>query len=99
MNGMKTSWLWSSGSHTQTHTHEFSPRWTHAYVALAKYAGDGTARASIRKYRYRLSSGADKTVYVSNDQPVMVHDDVTSVTFEIWSWNAMGYAVEVMTFW
>lgn len=99
MNGMMTSWLWSSGSNTHTHTHDFPPRFTHAYIALAKYGGDGTARASIRKYRYRLTSGADKTVYVPGDAPNFAHHSVTSVTFEIWTWSAFGYAVEVMTFW
>lgn len=103
MNGMTTSWLWSSGNYSQTWTINFSPRWTHAYVMLSKYGGDGTARAGILKYRYRLSSGADKTVVLassgSSSPTQFAHSQVTSVTFEVWSFDAFGYATPVLTYW
>ena len=104
MNGMTTSWLWASGTYTQTLTLDFSPRWTHAYIMLSKYGGDGTARAGILSYRYRKPSGADKTVTLSAPEQgsaptEFAHDQVTSVTFEVWTFEAFGYATVVLTYW
>lgn len=104
MNGMTTLYLWASGNYTTTHTMNFSPRWTHAYICLSKTGGDGTARAGITKYRYRLNSGADKTVTLAAPGQGLTptqfaRNKVTSVTFEIWSFDHFGYATAVATYW
>jgi hypothetical protein len=104
MNGMSTGWLWTSGNITQSWTADFPPMFTLGYIGLSKVGGSGTARAGILSFRHRLASGADETVVLANSgdgaaPTTFSHENVTSVTFETWSSDALGYATAILTFW
>jgi len=103
MNGMTVTSLWCTDS-TKTLTIDFAPAFTLAYISLSKVSSDGTARAGITSFRHRLDTGADATVVLSAPGQGLTptkfsHAKVTSVTFEIWTFDCFGYATAVLTFW
>ncbi len=103
MKGMYTAHIFASGSITGTLSMNFPPQWTHAFIALTKYGGDGTSRAGILGYSYRLPNNSDKAVWLGsvggNSANSFAHADCTGIVYTIWSWNAYGDATLVVTRW
>jgi hypothetical protein len=107
MNGMMTSYMWASGEYDETGAFDFSPAYTLALVTLSKVGTSGYGgytEAGILAYRRMTSSDTAETVTLSaagqGATPTSFADDqVCSVTFEVWSFDAYGYATVELTFW
>jgi len=102
---MATNWLVSWKDYSQTGTIDvWPPIWTHGFIALSKVGGDGVASAGFLWCRYRdqddkelqVALGKKGTESASTE---FCHDKVTKVAFEVWTFEEMGYATVVLTFW
>lgn len=100
MKGMWTSTIQATGDFSGSLTFDFPERPTHAFVALGKYAGDGTIRQGVRKYTYKASGTTKTKKFDPAELPTYAHHNaMTSITFDIWSFEAMAVSTIVLTFW
>ena len=78
-------WIWASGDGYHSVEVNLPPAWIAAEVSVHGDSGGGTHYTGIRKYRKRLSSGADKVKKFGEwyDWPPMIFDYVSSITFSI----------------
>src|SRR5262245_47401310 len=102
MQGMMSSWLWSSGDHTQTQTIDIqgiygAPQFVLALITLDQVSDN--ARAGIIGFVdgngnptvFDLSGGLTTTSFSSAN--------VRDVTYEIFTVDGFGHATSIVTLW